>query len=225
MKILLIDNDMESITRLRWRLERDNHTVLVALDGYTGLELARLPDVGLVISEVRLRGLLGAHIIKTIRLENRHVPFVFYSAFTDSALRLRLIYAGANLLLEKAQSKTIDWSALIQQFTQPSDAPAWLRLADLELNRVSRTAYRSGHSLSLCVREFQLLDYMLSHPNQVVTREQLFRAVWSPANSPNQKLVMRYMGRLREKLAATVNGPELIHTVVGGGYLLKDILQ
>ncbi len=225
MKILLIDNDMESIIRLRWRLEQDNHTVLVALDGYKGLELARLSDVGLVISEVRLRGLLGAHIIKTIRLENRHVPFVFYTAFTDPALRSRLIYAGANELLEKAQSKTIDWSALIQRFTPPGDAPAWLRLADLELNRVSRTAYRSGHSLSLCVREFQLLDYLLSHPNQVVTREELFRAVWSAANSPNQKLVMRYMGRLREKLAATVNGPQLIHTVVGGGYLLKDIVQ
>ncbi len=221
MKILLIEKDVESIKRLRWRLEAVHHTVLVALDGHTGLELTRIPDLDLIISEMQLRGLSGIHILQTIRRENRHVKFVFYSEEANLETRTRAVYAGANDFIDKANTKAADWPALLQRFS-PSDAATSLCMAELELNPLTHTVYGAGQPIVLEVREYQLLEYLLQHPNKVLSRKQLFGAVWNNSVLPNEKMVTRYMNSLREKVSSAI-GPHLIHTIVGGGYLLKNL--
>lgn len=220
-RILLIEDDQEIAAEVVAALERSGYAVDHAGDGPSGLEQARQGGWDLLIVDRLLPGLDGLAIIRSLREEQIRTPALILSALgaiDDKVLGLR---AGGDDYVIKPFALA-ELSARIEALLRrPANThETVLRVGPLELDLIERKAWRGARELDLLMREFKILEYMMRHEGQVVTRAMLLEAIWKYRFVPSTNLVDVHIGRLRRKLDHD-NEPPLISNVRGAGFMLR----
>ena len=222
MRILLIEDDVRLADYIRKGLQEAGHTVLAAVDGREGLFLATGEEVDAIILDRMLPGLDGLDLLRMLRAAGRATPVLVLSSLADVEQRVAGLREGADDYLVKPFAFAELLARLEALLRRPGAAPreqTRLAVADLEMDLLRRTVQRAGQPVDLQPREFKLLEYLMRHADQVVTRTMLLEAVWDYHFDPQTNVIDVHISRLRQKIDRDHAAP-LLHTVRGAGYRL-----
>ena len=224
VKILLIEDDKETAAHIVYALGRDGHEVRVCHDGLDGLESARTGGFAALIVDRMLPGLDGLSLVRRLRDEGNPTPVLFLTTMSGMNDRVEGLQGGGDDYLAKPfafPELVARIHAITRRGARVADSePVRLRAADLEMDLIRRTVHRGGTPIELQAQEFRLLEFLLRHAGQVVTRTMLLENVWDLHFNPRTNIVETHMSRLRGKVDRG-HGDELIHTVRGAGYTLR----
>ncbi len=221
-RILVVEDESKVARAIREGLERQGHQVVIAPTGEEGFFLVNAEEFDLVILDLMLPGRDGLQVLSTLRkrgLETRVLILTARDAIED---RVQGLDKGADDYLVKPFAFP-ELLARGRALLRRTEQGPQLRLADLEMNVVTRNAKRRGQYLELTGREFELLEYLLRHKDQVVSREMLARNVWkeSARATPLDNVMDVHINRLRRKVDEPFDR-KLIHTVRGVGFVLRE---
>ena len=226
MRILLIEDDPETARFIRKGLAEAGHVVDHAGDGRQGLLLALDAEHDAVVVDRMLPGLDGLSIVRSLRAAHRSTPVLVLSALGEVDDRVEGLRAGGDDYLVKPFALA-ELSARLEALVRRRIAGAGgsapitrLEVGDLEMDLLARAVKRGGHGIELKPREFRLLEYLMRHAGQVVTRTMLLEAVWDYHFDPQTNVIDVHVSRLRRKIDREF-GPPLIHTVRGAGYVIR----
>lgn len=221
-RILVVEDEAKLAKFIEQELKYEGYDVTVASDGMAGLTAARetLPD--LILLDWMLPGISGLEICKRLRLTGDRVPIVLLTAKDEIGDRVAGLDAGADDYIVKPFSLE-ELLARVRAHLRRNqeDDPNLLQFADLQLNRSTREVFRSSRAIELTAKEFDLLEYLLSHPRQVLTRDQILERVWGYDFLGDSNIIEVYVRYLRLKLEAE-GEKRLIQTVRGVGYALRE---
>ncbi len=222
MHILLIEDDRETVNYIKHGLMEAGHVVDTAADGVDGLFFATEHDYDTIVIDRMLPKLDGLAVIQALRSTGKQVPILILSALSQVDERVKGLKAGGDDYLVKpfAFSELMARiEALTRRKTEKSEQTV-LKVSDLEMNLLTRVVKRDGKEIVLQNREFRLLEYMMRHAGQVVTRTMLLENVWDFHFDPQTNVIDVQVSRLRQKINSGFDTP-LIHTVRGAGYRLS----
>jgi two-component system OmpR family response regulator len=223
MKCLVIEDQEDTARYICNGLNEAGHTASLVGEGVTGLHLAANEHWDIIILDRMLPGSVdGLSIIATMRNLGKTTPVLILSALASLDERVRGLRGGGDDYLTKpfAFSELLARAeALVRRAANREDSPE-LWIADLRLDLRSRRAERSGRPIALQPREFRLLEYLVRHRGQVVTRTMLLEAVWDYYFDPQTNVVDVQISRLRRKIDKGFS-PQLLHTVRGIGYMVS----
>lgn len=220
MHLLLIEDDEQLAAEIAAPLSAQGFEVTRVTDGEAGLEAATTRSFDLVITDRMLPSLEGLEIVRALRARGDQVPILVLSALDtvdDRVLGLRAgsdDYLGKPFALEELLARV---ESLLRR--RQSAAETVLRVDDLEMDLIAHRVTRAGREVSLTGREFRLLEFLMRHAGQVVTRSMLLEAVWDIRFDPQTNLIDVHVSRLRQAVDREFDRP-LIHTVRGVGYTL-----
>jgi two-component system, OmpR family, response regulator len=223
-RILLIEDDTKTLEYIRAGLSPDGYEIATAEDGKQGLIAAVGGDYDLLIIDRMLPGLDGLTLIRALRAANVQTPALFLTALGGIDDRVSGLRAGGDDYLVKPFALA-ELSARVAALTRRNAVipkATVLRIADLELDRLSHTVRRGGQKIDLKPKEFQVLEYLMLHQDQVVTRTMLLEAVWEFHFAPQTSIVESHISRLRGKIDRGFPR-ELIQTCRGAGYRIGDV--
>ena len=223
MKLLLVEDDAETAAFLKRALGEAGHTVDHAATGRDGLLLAAGEAYDVIVLDRMLPQIDGLAILRTIRASKVKTPVLVLTAMGGIDDRVEGLEAGGDDYLVKpfAFAELLARVGALARRPPPQDAPTRLGVADLEMDLLKRSVTRGGERIDLQPREFQLLEYLLRHAGRVVTRTMMLESVWDFHFDPKTNIVETHMSRLRAKLQRGASA-ELIHTVRGAGYCLRE---
>jgi DNA-binding response OmpR family regulator len=218
--ILLIEDEMKLARFVELELSYEGYQVSVAHDGFAGLTAARELHPDLVVLDWMLPGLSGVEICRRLRRDK--VPIILLTAKDEVSDRVAGLDAGADDYVVKPFSVE-ELLARVRAHLRRNQEPDLdvLQFSDLSLNRRTREVFRSNRLIELTAKEFELLEYLLAHPRQVLTRDQILEKVWGYDFMGDSNIIEVYVRYLRLKLE-TDNAPRLIQTVRGVGYSLRE---
>ena len=222
MRVLVIEDDPEVAQFLQRGLTAAGHDVTVALDGKRGLLLATTAVHDALIVDRMLPGVDGLTIIRTLRASQIMQPVLILSAVGELDDRVDGLRAGGDDYLVKpfALAEVLArLDALARRVRDRADTTTTLALADLQLDLLRHEVRRAGRTIDLQPREFQLLEFLMRHARQVVTRTMLLEHVWGYHFDPQTNVIDVHISRLRAKIDRDQPVP-LIHTIRGVGYRL-----
>lgn len=220
MHILAIEDEERLALLLRRILTGAHYVVDLAYTGATGLTLALSGTYDLVILDVRLPDIDGMNLCQRLRAQGMMVPVLMLTARGAVEDRVEGLTVGADDYLVKpfvVKELLARVHALLRRRERPLEMVSCLKVADLTLDLVSHEAQRNGRVIELTAKEFALLHYLMRHPNQVLTRNQIIDAVWRYDTDALSTVVDNYIHFLREKVDKGFSHP-LIKTVRGVGY-------
>jgi two-component system, OmpR family, response regulator len=223
MRILLIEDDQQVVSYLLKALREVGAVADHAQDGKEGLMLAASEAYDILIVDRMLPKVDGLTIVRTLRTSGNRTPVLILSALGEVDDRVQGLKAGGDDYLVKPFAFS-ELHARIEALLRrgAGESPETrLRIADLEMDLLARTATRSGNEVPLQAREFQLLEYLMRHAGQVVTRTMLLENVWDYHFDPQTNVIDVHISRLRSKIDKGFDRP-LLHTVRGAGYVLRD---
>jgi two-component system OmpR family response regulator len=223
MRLLLIEDDLEAAEYLAKGLKEHGYHVEHSADAREGLELATRGGWDVIIADRQLPHGDGLEIIQTLRERGDHTPVLILSALGTVDDRVHGLRAGGDDYLTKpfALAELIARIEALRRRASTANEATRLRVGDLELDLISRRVTRGATTVELTNKEFQLLEYLMRRPGQVVTRTMLLEGVWNLHFDPQTNIVDVHMSRLRN--AVDKGHPkQLIHTVRGAGYVLRD---
>lgn len=221
-RILVIEDDAVTAREISAELQAGND-IEHAATGSDGLHKAMTGNYDVITLDRMLPELDGLTIVTHLREAGIATPILMISALSDIDERVRGLRAGGNDYLTKPFAPD-EMSARVEVLLRRDHAKARetvLKVADLELDLIARSVRRADLTLDLLPIEFRLLEYLMRHAGQVLTRTMIFETVWGYRFDPGTNVIDVHMGRLRRKL--DIDGmPTLIHTVRGCGYVLQD---
>jgi two-component system OmpR family response regulator len=225
MNILIVEDDEVARDHLAKALRDVGHTVDVAGDGLDGLRRASSGKIDLAIVDRMLPKLDGLALVQSLRATGRKIPVLILSALGDVDDRITGLRAGGDDYLAKPYHMS-ELLARVDALSRRGEASGGqgdtkLKLADLELDRITRKVTRGGKKIELTAREFQLLEFMMRHSGQVVTRTMLLEGVWDYHFDPQTNVIDVHISRLRQAIDKDFDKP-LLHTVRGAGYSLRE---
>ncbi|MBD1804511.1 response regulator transcription factor [Microcoleus sp. FACHB-SPT15] len=220
--ILLVEDEIKLARFIELELSSEGYRVSVANDGMAGLTLARESAPELMILDWMLPGLSGIEVCRRLRATGNKVPVILLTARDEVSDRVTGLDAGADDYLVKPFSieELLARVRAHLRRTQEVDLDV-LQFEDLSLNRRTREVFRGKRAIELTAKEFDLLDYLLSHPRQVYTRDQILERVWGYDFGGDSNIIEVYVRYLRLKLEEN-NEKRLIHTVRSVGYVLRE---
>jgi len=223
MRVLLIEDDREAARYLTKGLAESGHVVDHAADGPRGLMLATSESYDVMVVDRMLPGLDGLSVVEALRKNGSTVPALILSAKSSVEDRVAGLRAGGDDYLTQpfAFAELLARLDALVRRSQPRAVEAVLHVADLEMNLLARTVARAGRALDLKPREFRILEYLMRHAGQVVTRTMLLENVWDYSFDPQTNVIDVHMSRLRQKVDGEGAKP-LLQTVRGAGYRLRD---
>jgi two-component system, OmpR family, response regulator len=221
VKILLIEDDAETAYYLVHGLTEGGHSTTVAVDGCAGLDRAGAESWDLLIVDRMLPKMDGLSVVDNLRRAGNQTAILFLTTLSGVDDRVHGLNAGADDYLVKpfALSELLARVAALGRRARLSTAETTLRVADLEMDLLARTVLRGGEPIDLMPREFRLLEYLMRHTEQIVTRTMLLENVWEVHFDPNTSVVETHISRLRNKVDRGSAHP-MIHTIRGSGYTL-----
>jgi two-component system OmpR family response regulator len=223
VRILVIEDDKDVASFIRNGLTQAGCNVDHAGNGKDGLFLATTEKYDALVVDRMLPGVDGLTVIRTLRASANATPVLILSALGEVDDRVKGLKAGGDDYLVKpfAFSELLArLEALVRRAKSGNDAqPTTLRAADLEMDLLRREVRRGGQPIELQPREFQLLEFLLRHAGQVVTRTMLLEGVWDYHFDPQTNVIDVHISRLRSKIDKGFDRP-LLHTVRGAGYRL-----
>lgn len=222
MKILIIEDDTETAEYIVNGLDEEGHLAVLAASGDEGLFRAATENFDLLIVDRMLPGLDGLALVKTLRGAGNRTPVLFLTALGGIDDRVMGLNAGGDDYLVKpfAFAELVARVGALGRRPPASPVEARLQVADLDLDLLARTVRRAGRPIDLQPREFSLLEYLMRHAGQVVTRTMLLENIWDFHFDPRTNVVETHISRLRGKVDKGF-ASELIHTVRGAGYCLR----
>jgi two-component system copper resistance phosphate regulon response regulator CusR len=224
LRILVIEDEAKISHALKEGLERAQYEVATARTGEEGFYLASTQSFDLVLLDLMLPGRDGLEILATLRSREWKTPVMILTARDALGDRVQGLDTGADDYLVKPFAFP-ELLARIRALLRRGRADTALRmkLADMEMDIATRKVTRHGKVLELTTREFELLEYLLRHQGQVVSREMLAREVWKEPSraTPLDNVIDVHIARLRRKVDEPFT-PRLIHTVRGVGFLLRE---
>ena len=222
MRVLVIEDDGEAAEYMMKGLRESGHLVDLAEDGETGLALASDGHYDVVVVDRMLPKLDGLEVVKKLRAGDNPTPVLFLSALGEVDDRVRGLTAGGDDYLVKpyAFSELLARIEALGRRPVPDPVTTSLRVADLEVDLLRRQASRGGVPINLQPREFRLLEYLMRHAGQVVTRTMLLENVWEYHFDPQTNVIDVHISRLRGKIDKDFDEP-LLQTVRGAGYCLR----
>jgi two-component system, OmpR family, response regulator len=223
LKILIVEDDVATAQYLLEGLTEAGHAAEVAHDGREGLERASgAHSWDLLIVDRKLPHLDGLTLVRTLRAAGTLVPVLFLTTLGGIDDRVDGLNAGADDYLVKpfALSELVARVAALGRRPRQTAPVTALRVDDLEMDLLARVVRRSGQPIDLQPREFRLLEYLMQHTDQVVTRAMLLEKVWDLHFDPHTNVVETHISRLRAKVDKGHTTP-LIHTIRGSGYCLR----
>jgi two-component system OmpR family response regulator len=222
MKLLVIEDDSQTTAFVKSSLEECGHVVDAVADGRDGLLLAAGSQYDVMIVDRMLPGIDGVSIIKTLRAAGVKTPALVLSALDRIDDRVTGLEAGSDDYLVKPFSFAELMARVNALARRPPlvNTPTVLRVADLEMDLLKRAVTRAGRRIQLQPKEFRLLEYLMRHAGQVVTRTMLLEQVWDFHFDPRTSMVETHISRLRSKIDKGFQ-VELIQTVRGAGYSLR----
>jgi two-component system OmpR family response regulator len=222
MRILVIEDDPEVLAFVVKGLAEQGHTVDQAAEGKSGLLLASTEDYDVMVIDRMLPEIDGLTIVKSVRGAGKQTPMLILSALGEVDSRVEGLKAGGDDYLTKPfafSELSARIEALARRAAPRAESETTLKVADLELNLLARTASRAGRAIELQPREFRLLEYLMRHAGQVVTRTMLLEHVWDYTFDPQTNVIDVHVSRLRAKIDKGFDSA-LIQTVRGAGYLI-----
>jgi len=222
MKILLIEDDREAAEYLIKALTESGYVVDHAAEGRDGLFLGSSGSYDAVIVDRMLPGMDGLSVIAALRAAEIRTPTLILSALGAVDDRVKGLRAGGDDYLVKPYAFSELLARLEALMRRGTAAPQTtkLRVADLEMDLLSRSVRRDGQMIDLLPREFRLLEYLMRHAGQVVTRTMLLESVWDYHFDPQTNVIDVHISRLRQKIDKGFAKP-LLHTIRGAGYSLR----
>ncbi|MEO0983260.1 MAG: response regulator transcription factor [Pseudomonadota bacterium] len=225
MKILLIEDDAEAAAFAAKGLREAGHVVEHALDGEAGINMAGAGHYDAYIIDRMLPKADGLKVLATRRDEGDETPALFLSALGEVDDRVSGLKAGGDDYLVKPyamQELLARVEALGRRRTAPAAAVTTrFAVADLEIDLLTRTVRRADKRIDLQPREFRLLEYLMRHAGQVVTRTMLLENVWEYHFDPQTNVIDVHISRLRSKIDKDFDKP-LLKTVRGAGYTISE---
>ena len=222
MHILLIEDDEDTARYIVKGMKESGHSIDRAADGKEGLFMATEGSYDVLIVDRMLPGIDGLTIVRSLRGSGDRTPVLILSALAEVDDRVQGLRAGGDDYLVKPFAFS-ELLARLEALLRRSDAEkveTVLRVADLEMDLLAHTARRAGQRLDLQPREYRLLEYLMRHAGQVVTRTMLLENVWDYHFDPQTNVIDVHISRLRRKIDKEFDQP-LLHTVRGAGYCLK----
>ncbi|GHC69235.1 response regulator transcription factor [Limoniibacter endophyticus] len=222
MKILIIEDDREAGSYLEKAFEESGHTVHLAADGEAGFALADSNEYDVLIVDRMLPRRDGLSVIAALRARGNTTPALILSALGEVDDRVTGLRAGGDDYLTKpyAFSELLARVEVLNRRSGAKEVDTTYRVGDLELDRLSHSVKRGGKDVLLQPREFRLLEYLMRHAGQVVTRTMLLENVWDYHFDPQTNVIDVHISRLRSKIEKGFEQP-ILHTVRGAGYVLR----
>jgi len=224
MRILIVEDDREASAYLTKAFREAGHAADAAYDGLDGYAMAREGPYDVLVVDRMLPKLDGLSLIRSLREQKVATPVLILSALGQVDDRVKGLRAGGDDYLPKPYAFS-ELLARVEVLARRSSAavvgePTSYRVGDLELDRLSHRVTRNGTEIALQQREFRLLEYLMKHAGQVVTRTMLLEHVWDYHFDPQTNVIDVHVSRLRSKIDKGFDRP-LIHTVRGAGYVIR----
>jgi two-component system OmpR family response regulator len=224
MRILIVEDDREAAAYLTKAFRESGHTADCAHDGLDGYAMAREGAYDVLVVDRMLPKLDGLSLIRSLREQKVDTPVLILSALGQVDDRVKGLRAGGDDYLPKPYA----FSELLARVevlarrhgSAVGSEPTTYRVGDLELDRLSHRVTRGAADIVLQPREFRLLEYLMKHAGQVVTRTMLLEHVWDYHFDPQTNVIDVHVSRLRAKIDKGFGHP-LIHTVRGAGYMVR----
>jgi len=222
MRILVVEDDAKTADYIAKGLGETGHVVDIATTGPDGLHLATAEQYDALVLDRMLPGLDGLAIVRALRAAGIETPVLILSALAHVDERVTGLKAGGDDYLTKPFAFSELQARLEALLRRPRAiaAQTQLQVGDLVLDQLTRKVTRAGHAIDLRPQEYKLLEYLLRHAGEVVTRTMLFEGVWDFHFDPQTNVVDVHVSRLRQKIDKGYDTP-LIHTHRGGGYSIR----
>jgi DNA-binding response OmpR family regulator len=223
-KIVLIEDDADLFALLKYNLEKEGFNMVGAQSGKGAIDLCRRERPDLILLDIMLPDSDGLDICKGIRMhpELAHVPVIFLTARASETDRIVGLELGANDYIVKPFFIRELIARIKIQFRGQQTASRLLKAGKLELDRSSCRVRLDNQPLSLTATEFRLLEFLMSRPGVVFSREQLLDAVWGHDRAVTDRTVDVYILRLRQKIEVDSTSPAMIRSVRGFGYSFNE---
>ncbi|VXD19703.1 Uncharacterized transcriptional regulatory protein YkoG [Planktothrix serta PCC 8927] len=220
--ILVVEDDPKLAQFMEIELRLEGYEVTVAQNGFDGLIIARDRQPDLLILDWMLPGISGLDVCLRLRSTGVEVPIILLTAKDEVPDRVTGLNAGADDYVTKPFSMEELLARVKARLrrTRPDD-PNTLQFEDLTLNRLTREVYRENQLIELTAKEFDLLEFLLRNPRQVMTREQILEQVWGYDFMGESNIIEVYIRALRIKMEVN-QLKRLLHTVRGVGYVLRE---
>jgi DNA-binding response OmpR family regulator len=222
MRILIVEDEQKLSDLIVRALQGERYAVDAAADGTSGWQMAEAFEYDLIILDLMLPGLDGSELLRRVRRKNSTVPILILTAQDSTSEKVKNFEAGADDYLTKPfafEELLMRVKALLRR--GPVTRSSVLRVADLEIDRLSQQVRRAGRRIELTPKEYALLEYLASHPGRVFSRTMIIEHVWDQSFEGLTNIVDVYVRHLRSK----IDDPfvtKLIRTVRGVGYGLRE---
>jgi two-component system OmpR family response regulator len=223
MRILIIEDDREAASYLGKAFREAGHVADQAADGLDGYAMAEAGNYDVLVVDRMLPKLDGLSLIRSLREQKIETPVLILSALGQVDDRVKGLRAGGDDYLPKPYAFSelhARVEVLARRKIGQRESETVYRVCDLELDRLSHEVRRAGRDIVLQPREFRLLEYLMRHAGQVVTRTMLLEHVWDYHFDPQTNVIDVHISRLRSKIEKDFDQP-LLRTVRGAGYMIK----
>ena len=222
MRMLLVEDERKVADFVARGLRAETYALDVAYDGTIGWEMASKRQYDLIILDLMLPGMNGAELLRRVRQNGGTAAVLVLTARDSTNDKVEIFEAGADDYLTKPfafAELLVRVKALLRR--PPTDRAHVLRVADLEVDRLSQQVRRTGKRLELTSKEYALLEYLMAHAGQVLSRTMIVEHVWDQSFENLTNIVDVYVRHLRTKVDDGFP-TKLIHTVRGAGYSISD---
>lgn len=224
MRVLIVEDDPQLNNFIQQGLQQAGHTVEQCFDGKSGLIEASSEPFDVIVLDRMLPKMNGIEVLKALHSLGSTTPVLMLSHLGDADHKVEGLRSGCDDYLSKPFSfaELLARLEVLARRRPTSDDNQQLTLADLSLDLLSRQAQRAGRNIELLTREFKLLEYLLRHQGQVITKTMLLEHVWQLNFDPHTNVVEVHISRLRQKIDKGFH-PPLLHTVRGAGYVMRVV--
>ena len=220
-KILIVEDEKDMVTGLKFNLEARDYTVIIAYDGETGYQKALSEKPDLVILDIMLPKLNGYEVCKSLKKEIPDLPIIMLTAKSQEAEIVTGLELGADDYITKPFSVLellARIKALFRRIKSGSEIPEVHRFGDLEINFKKYEARKKGKPLKLSPREYELLKCFIEREGEIISRDELLNQVWGYDSFPDTRTIDAHIAKLRHKIEDNPEEPKLIVTIHGIGY-------